>query len=236
MAEEDDGAQKYRFVTENGEVKTTSRNQTGLADVTYPNNDMYIGYFTNGNRDGSGVYRYFANGDKYDGDWKVNFRHGIGTMTYNGKGAYQGYWENGRRHGEGVFTYINGDVYSGWWRFGEKEGTGTYAQKSTGMKLFGEWKNGEIKSGKWIYPNGTYYEGDFANNKPDGKGVWFFKNGNIMNGRYEQKEKEAGEGDEEEPVAEEEEGEEGAGPKKKYDLIWHAKTEIAESAHHVNSV
>lgn len=59
-------------------------------------------------------------------------------------GEYQGYWENGRRHGEGVFIYPNGDVYSGWWRFGEKEGTGTYKSKETGMKMFGEWKDGEI--------------------------------------------------------------------------------------------
>lgn len=234
MAE--DGEEKqYKFVTENGEVKTTSRNQTGFAEVTYPNDDQYFGYFANGYRDGTGVYRYKSNSDKYDGDWKLNFRHGIGTMIYAGKGNYQGYWENGRRHGEGVFTYINGDVYSGWWRFGEKEGTGSYLQKSTGMKLYGQWVNGEMNTGRWIYPNGTYYEGNFANNKPDGKGTWYFKNGNVMNGSYTQKEKELGEDEVEEPVEEGEEGEDAA-PKKKYDLQWNATTQIAESAHHVNSV
>jgi len=80
-------------------------------------------------------------------------------MVYNNKGEYYGYWENGRRHGEGVFTYPNGDVYSGWWKFGEKEGTGTYLFKSTGMKLFGQWKMSSIETGKWIYPNGMFYEG-----------------------------------------------------------------------------
>jgi len=25
-------------------------------------------------------------------------------------------------------------------------------------------------SGKWIFPNGTIYEGNFKNNKPDGEG------------------------------------------------------------------
>ena len=76
-------------------------------------------------------------------------------------GEYNGYWENGRRHGEGVFTYPNGDTYSGWWRFGNKEGTGSYYFKSTGMTMFGEWENGKISEGKWIYPNGNYYEGIF---------------------------------------------------------------------------
>ena len=52
--------------------------------------------------------------------------------------------------------------------------------------------------GKWIYPNGMYYEGTFENNKPKGDGKWVFKNGNVLNGTYTQKPKELGEGEEEE--------------------------------------
>ena len=90
-------------------------------------------------------------------------------MTYAKAGEYNGFWENGRRHGEGIFTYSNGDVYSGWWKFGEKEGTGCYTF-GNGMKLFGNWVNGSMSDGKWIYPNGMYYEGQFENNKPKGQG------------------------------------------------------------------
>ena len=82
-------------------------------------------------------------------------------MFYNKKGEYQGYWENGRRHGEGVFTYPNGDFYSGWWRFGCKEGTGNYTSAQTGMTLYGSWTNGELKEGKWTYPNGIHFAGKF---------------------------------------------------------------------------
>jgi hypothetical protein len=32
------------------------------------------------------------------------------------------------------------------------------------------WKEGKLVSGKWIYPNGTSYEGGFENNKPKGLG------------------------------------------------------------------
>lgn len=154
-------------------------------------------------------------------------------MTYKGRGEYHGYWENNRRHGEGVFTYPNGDIYSGWWRFGDKEGKGTYIFKETGMKMHGDWEKSEIKRGRWIYPNGLFFEGEFQNNKPCGDGTWYFKNGNKLHGKYEQKPKEAGE-DEEEPPADDEEGEGKVKPK--FDLIWHSEAHIAEAAHQVNSV
>jgi len=159
MAEEADEGVKYQFITENSEKKTTSRGYTGKAQAMYVNGDIYDGDFVDGIREGRGKYMYASNGDKYDGEWRLNSKHGIGKMIYNGKGEYYGYWENGRRHGEGVFTYPNGDVYSGWWKFGEKEGTGNYVFKQTGMKLFGQWKAGNIESGKWVYPNGMFYEG-----------------------------------------------------------------------------
>jgi hypothetical protein len=234
MAEEDGLDGKYVFVTENGETKSMSRGYTGKATATYPNKDSYEGDFLDGIREGRGTYLYFASADRYDGEWKVNRKHGIGKMYYNKKGEYQGYWENGRRHGEGVFTYPNGDVYSGWWRFGEKEGTGHYTSGSTGMTLFGNWKNGSLKDGKWTYPNGIHYAGQFENNKPIGEGTWFFKIGNELKGVYTQKPKELGE--DEEPPAEEEEGADAAAPKSKFDIHFQAYTNISHSAHLVNSV
>jgi hypothetical protein len=54
-----------------------------------------------------------------------------------------------------------------------------------------------------------------------------------LDGDYEQKKKE---GEEEEEEVPDEEGEEGAPPKSKFNLIWHSATNIAESAHKVNSV
>jgi len=163
---DDDGVRKYKLITENREHKTTSRGCTGKARAFYTNGDEYDGDFIDGERQGHGIYRYSSNGDKYEGDWYKNNKHGIGKMNYNGKGEYHGYWEFNRRHGEGVFTYPNGDIYSGWWKYGNKEGKGTYIFKETGMKMQGDWKEGEIKVGRWIYPNGLYFEGEFANNKP----------------------------------------------------------------------
>ena len=179
MADEDDGAPRYKIIDEDGVEKPCSKGHNGKGLATYPNGDTFEGTFKEGIREGHGIYQYLNSLEKYDGNWLSNRKHGIGKMTYARAGEYNGFWENGRRHGEGVFSYSNGDVYSGWWKFGDKEGTGCFTFKN-GMKLYGDWQAGQITTGKWIYPNGMYYEGGFENNKPKGEGKWVFKNGNVL--------------------------------------------------------
>jgi len=64
-----------------------------------------------------------------------------------------------------------------------------------------------MTNGKWVFPNGTVFEGNFKHNKPEGDGIfviniyricmiiifynikigmWHFKNGNNLNGIYKQ--------------------------------------------------
>ena len=52
------------------------------------------------------------------------------------------------------------------------------------MKIAGNWENGKINHGKQIFPNGTYFEGSFVNNYPQGEGVWHFINGNVVKGNF----------------------------------------------------
>ena len=40
--------------------------------------------------------------------------------------------------------------------------------------------------GKWLYPNGSYFHGNFENNQPKGTGQWHFLNGNVVEGAYTQ--------------------------------------------------
>ena len=54
------------------------------------------------------------------------------------------------------------------------------------MKYVGTFKNGQLIKGKWLYPNGSYFEGNFDNNQPKGKGSWHFVNGNNVDGDYTQ--------------------------------------------------
>jgi radial spoke head protein 1 len=66
------------------------------------------------------------------------------------------------------------------------------------MKIEGTWEKNVMVKGKWILPNGIYFEGNFLNNKPNGLGTWHFLDGNTCDGVYTQKENE--EAEEEEPV------------------------------------
>lgn len=70
----------------------------------------------------------------------------------------------------------------------KEAGKGTYTFAKDQTQLVGEWEQGKITSGKWLFPNGTFYCGKFRYNKPFGKGVWVFKNGNQLMGDYIQKE------------------------------------------------
>jgi len=63
---------------------------------------------------------------------------------------------------------------------------GEFIFEKTKMKIAGEWENGKILKGKWIFPNGTYFEGPFINNFPKDEGVWYFTNWNIVKGSFSQ--------------------------------------------------
>ena len=69
---------------------------------------------------------------------------------------------------------------------GKKDGQGTYVFEATKMKFVGTFSEGNIVNGKWMYPNGTYFEGNFDNNMPKGVGKWHFENGNSVEGLYTQ--------------------------------------------------
>jgi len=176
---EDEG-KPFRFIPLGGKEGKSSRDHTGRGTSFYPNDEVYEGDYRRGIRNGKGIYTYIIPEqppNKYEGDFKENKKHGIGQLTYTSRGeTYYGQWENGKKHGEGIYTYKNKDTFSGWWAFGKKQGFGTYVFSSTGQKLEGIWEGNTLIEGRWILPNGTYFEGKFANNKPSGEGTWYFGN------------------------------------------------------------
>jgi radial spoke head protein 1 len=194
-----------------------SQKFTGEGRAAYLNGDSYDGTYVEGLRAGKGVYVFKKTGDTYEGRYEENRKHGFGKMTYKSKaggdddedpqdenapprgGTCLGNFSAGSRGclpdehpdqvpSDGTFTYINGDVYVGQWKAGKKHGMGSYTYAKDNTKLVGQWENGKIISGKWVFPNGTFYSGKFRYNKPFGKGVWVFANGNQLTGDYQQKE------------------------------------------------
>jgi hypothetical protein len=139
-------------------------------------------------------------GDKvatYKGSYKANKKHGYGEFTYPAEdqtkldkvGVYQGEWEGDSRNGKGLYRYANGDFYEGTWTEGLKEGFGRYLfnkEAGTGGYFEGDWVQNKMKHGKWVWKDGTTYQGQFDNNKPKGEGVWTFgkENGNMQVGNF----------------------------------------------------
>jgi hypothetical protein len=178
------------------------------------NGDTYTGQYENNSKHGLGKIIYsstFGNDEGEGGEGDE------GKPTGRG-GFYHGYFTSGLRgspetktpvagetmKSEGTFTYCNGDVYVGQWQKGKKHGIGTYQCAADRTKLKGEWIEGKMSSGQWIFPNGAFFSGKFRYNKPFGKGVWVFPNGNQLTGEYTQKEIAGEEG--EAPAEEEGEG------------------------------
>ena len=82
----------------------------------------YIGDWNENQKEGFGI-QIFANGDKYEGLWAGNKRHGQGTYWKNEGGKlrreYTGDWFEDKRHGRGTFFYKAGDRFDGYWSLGK---------------------------------------------------------------------------------------------------------------------
>ena len=124
----------------------------------------------------------------YAGSWVNGERSGVGKLAYPNGDKYYGQFEHNVAHGEGTYKYANGDVYSGQWVQGQKSGQGCYEYASNKSQLVGTWVDGTITQGKWIYSDGTSWNGDFKNGKPIGKCSFFTKGaGNQQNGEWVEK-------------------------------------------------
>ena len=93
------------------------------------------------------VHVKFSDGDKFDGEWRNDERHGKGAMIYcNGENGvqekYEGEWVEGRMHGRclaiyflfpafiidirGCYWYADGSMYDGSWVGGRMHGKGIF--------------------------------------------------------------------------------------------------------------
>jgi hypothetical protein len=77
---------------------------------------------------------------------------------------------------------------------------------------------GALTTGKWVWADGTSWHGSFRGNKPYGRGVFYFPNGNMQDGEYV----EEGGGED----ADDGGDEEGTGKK----LVWRGKEVVPGTA------
>jgi hypothetical protein len=120
----------------------------GYGMMTWPSGTTYKGEFRNDERNGEGTCRVFevVEGRKklmkeYIGNWENDKKSGIGSMFWPDGDKYEGAWKDNERHGHGVMKE-NITVYEGNWEDDRKNGTGgVFTYPATNMTYYSNWND-----------------------------------------------------------------------------------------------
>lgn len=153
-----------------------------------------------GQRTGQGIMT-FANGDKYEGEWRDDEMHGKGMMLYGTGNFYEGGWVDGIKHGWGREESVFLDRYEGEFEGGQRSGIGkriTFDGNSTRVdsQYFGMWSQGqrhgkgELRSTQ--FDNGARLEGSSVsfsgefNSDVECFGIRTMEDGSVVEGVFDE--------------------------------------------------
>ena len=136
--------------------------KTGRAEIYSANGDIYIGYISNGKKNGEGHFIWGDDGSSYSGAFSDNMKNGFGTYMFSDGSIYEGEYVNDIKHGKGKFIWANGDMYEGDYEGDLYKGFGRYT-----------------------WANGDYYEGDFNHNTLHGTGTYQWASGRSYTGYWD---------------------------------------------------
>ncbi len=144
----------------------------GYGVYNYANGNRYEGNFKDGSPDGKGILS-FANGSKYLGHWEQNWRQGEGRLVFIEGHEYFGNFRRNQFHGQGVMRFANGDMYDGNWEYNQPEGFGVYSFH-TGSRYEGNHHQGRFDGqGTMFYADGSKYIGGWKTGRKYGEGTFF---------------------------------------------------------------
>ena len=150
---------------------------------TFANGDRYEGEWRDNKSHGRGTYT-FADGDRFVGEFRDDKSHGQGTFTFANGDRFVGEYRDGKRNGQGTFTFANGDRYVGELRDDKSHGQGTFTF-ANGNRYVGEFRDDKFHGqGTFTFANGNRYVGEFRDDKRNGQGTFTFANGNRYVGEF----------------------------------------------------
>jgi len=138
--------------------------------IKYPDGSEYIGQTVNGSRYGKGILKGKNKEILYEGNWINDYQQGEGKQFLDNNLIYIGEFFEGIRTGRGkiISTDENNYRYEGNFLNGEKHGYGEEILHDT--KYMGDFFEGKRHGiGKYVIQNGIYYEGQFVDDKINGK-------------------------------------------------------------------
>ena len=148
----------------------------------YKNKNLYIGTWTlEKNFHGYGIF--YISGNKYEGFWNFGKLSGECRYFLQNKDYFIGNFKEGQAFGKGKYFHNDGTIYDGEWLDDQPMGKGT-EYFIDGSSFVGIFENGLKKNGKFLWNDGSYYEGDIKNNLFDGKGKFHWKEGREYIGEW----------------------------------------------------
>ena len=129
---------------------------SGVGSFHFPNGDVYYGQMLAGKAEGKGQARYVYPDAAAAGTQKPQ-----GSLSHQ---VYVGRWRAGRRDGLGQLTYADRSCYTGDWRRGDRHGLGIF---TASLPSAASPPQSASASSSSLYE----YEGDWANDRPNGRGV-----------------------------------------------------------------
>lgn len=175
MCEETERVQilKFDFGEYTGHI--ANNRPHGNGKLVYKDEDemgrlSYEGDWTEGNMHGEGVI-VFANGDRYEGEFRDNVPSGKGKYRYKDGGLDEGLWEQGVRHGLARYESVDGTVEEIMFWEGEPDGPSKliYPDGLIENRTYGKGvKNGQAER---VFVNGDKLEFSYENGEADGPAV-----------------------------------------------------------------
>ena len=165
----------------------------GEGKFVSPEGITYEGEWKHGLKDGKGIMK--RDTMTYEGDWKEGRINGQGKIRWANGNLYDGHFKLNHIDGNGFMVWYDLlEKYIGNWKNDKQSGFGMNIwyepkgeMKEMRNRYVGEWEEG-IKQGYGIffYSNGALYEGEWKNNMKHGFGVMIFEDGKKYIGRFDE--------------------------------------------------
>ncbi|MGD1857072.1 MAG: pentapeptide repeat-containing protein [Leptolyngbyaceae cyanobacterium] len=112
-------------------------------DHVYPNGTEFYGAFEDGQPASGRGTMVYANGNRYDGNYRNGQRNGCGTFAFANGRRYVGEFKDDLFSGRGMWEFANGDRYIGDFEFNRCNGEGVFLF-ADGTSVSGIWQQGRL--------------------------------------------------------------------------------------------